>query len=288
MEKTRQRLIEQLLNFLKKDEILELKDVGLSLYRCDTPIERISYVQEPSVCFILRGQKNVFWGQNQFQYGDGQYMCYSVDLPLVGQVLGASESYPYVGIQMKLNPSIILQLLIDLAQNNQNSSEQVSVAIGEIDEPILDALARLTYLTCTPDDTAILAPLIQRELHYRLLKSPLGEILQQMVALGSHTQRIRQAISHLKQHFAEPLNIEQLALQVNMSVPSFYKHFRQITAISPLQYQKSLRLTEARRLVKQNSLSLSEIAHQVGYESPSQFSREYGRYFGVCPSVERE
>ncbi|URL02903.1 AraC family transcriptional regulator [Avibacterium sp. 20-126] len=281
-------LIEQLLSFLKKDEVHELKGIGLTLYRCDTPIERISYIQEPSICFILRGQKRVFWGQNQLQYGDGQYMCYSVDLPLVGQVLGASESYPYVGIQMKLNPTIILQLLIDLAQNNQNQDEQPSIAVGEIDEPMLDALIRLTHLACCPDDAAILAPLIQRELHYRLLKSPLGDMLRQMVALGGWAQRISQAITHLKQHFAEPLHIEKLAEQVNMSVPSFYKYFRQITAISPLQYQKSLRLTEARRLVKQNGLSLSEIAHQVGYESPSQFSREYGRYFGVSPSTERE
>lgn len=209
-------------------------------------------------------------------------MCYSVDLPLVGQVPGASESHPYVGIQMKLNQPIILQLMVELGGAGKNGG----IAVGEISAPILDVLIRLASLACDSDDTAVLAPLIQ-QLHYRLLKSPQRGILRQMAALGSHIRNVSQAIQLLKQRFDQMLNMEDLAAQVNMSVPSFYKHFRQITAMSPLQYQKSLRLTEARRLVKQNTLPLSEISHAVGCESTSQFSREYSRYFGVNPSVER-
>lgn len=287
MEKQRY-LIEKMLAVLSKDEIRELPGVGLTLYRRDTPMTRISYMQEPSVYFIFRGEKQVFWGDNQLDYRDGQYMCYPVDLPVVGQMLGASESCPYVGMQMKLSQQIILQLLLDLTDTHKSKCEHIALSVGETTEPMLDALTRLAEISCgSDDDIAILAPLIQRELHYHLLKSPQGEALRQVMALGSHMQRISRAIAQLRQRFDKPLNMEDLARQVNMSVPSFYKHFRQITAMSPLQYQKSLRLTEARRLVVQNQLPLSEIAHIVGYESASQFSREYGRYFGVSPSEER-
>ncbi|RGE48173.1 hypothetical protein MHD_06745 [Mannheimia granulomatis] len=279
-----QTLIQEMLAFLKKDEILELREVGLTLYRCDTPIPQVSYLQEPAVCFILRGQKTVYWGENRLTYGNGQYMCYSVELPITGEVLGASESYPYVGIQMKLNAPILLQLMIDLGKSSAHFSSKNPAQIGTINEPMISALHRLANLACQPDDVAVLAPLIQRELHYYLLKSEMAGRLYQMVAVGGNVAKISQAIAFLKTHFNQPLTMEMLANQVNMSVPNFYRHFRQVTAISPLQYQKSLRLTEARRLIKQNGATLAQIAHDVGYESPSQFSREYKRAFGVCPS----
>ena len=277
-------LIQEMLGFLQKDEALELPKVGLTLYRCDTSIPQISYLQEPAVCFILRGQKTVYWGENCLSYGDGQYMCYSVELPIIGEVLGAGENYPYVGIQMKLNAPILLQLIIDLGKSSAHFSSDSPAQIGTINEPMINALHRLANLACNPDDVAILAPLIQRELHYHLLKSEMADRLYQMAAVGGNVAKIAEAISFLKANFRQVLTIEALAHQVSMSVPNFYRHFRQVTAISPLQYQKSLRLTEARQRIKQKQGTLAQIAHDVGYESPSQFSREYKRMFGISPS----
>ncbi|QMT31708.1 AraC family transcriptional regulator [Alysiella filiformis] len=279
-------LIQEMLGFLQKDEIKALPEVGLTLYRCDTPIPQISYLQEPAVCFILRGQKTVYWGENCLSYGDGQYMCYSVELPITGEVLGASENYPYVGIQMKLNAPILLQLMIDLGKSSAHFSSDSPAQIGTINEPMINALHRLANLACSPSDVAILAPLIQRELHYHLLKSEMADRLYQMVAVGGNVAKIAQSIAFLKANFRQTLTIEMLANQVNMSVPNFYRHFRQVTAISPLQYQKSLRLTEARQRIKQKQGTLAQIAHDVGYESSSQFSREYKRMFGISPSAD--
>lgn len=268
MTERRQQLIHVLLSFLKKDEMIELANTGLTLYRCDTPIERVSYIQEPSVCFILRGQKTVYWGQNRLTYGDGQYMCYSIELPITGEVLGASESYPYVGIQLKLDTALLLQLLIDsgnAAAQSAHKNDSHPAQIGTMNAAMTDALYRLANLACRPEDIPVLAPLIQRELHYYLLKSEMGGRLFDMVSLGGQTERITQAIASLKAHFAEPLTMQTLAEQANMSVPNFYRHFRHIAAMSPLQYQKSLRLTEARRLISQESRSISDTAYQVGY-----------------------
>ncbi|NEN75420.1 AraC family transcriptional regulator [Pelistega sp. NLN82] len=286
----RQQLIEALLAFLKKDQILELKNTGLILYRCDTPIKRISYLQEPAVCFILRGQKTVYWGQNHLTYGNGQYMCYSIELPITGEVLGTSESYPYVGIQLKLDTTILLQLLIDSGKPFSDKTESSPIQIGIMNEKMTDALYRLANLACYPDDIAVLAPLIQKELYYYLLQSEIGGRLCEIVSLGGQTTRIMQAIAYLKSHFNRPLTMQYLADQANMSVPNFYRHFRHIAAMSPLQYQKSLRLTEAFRLINQEGKSIADAAYQVGYESPSQFSREYKRHFGYPPkeTIQRE
>ncbi|WP_018651118.1 AraC family transcriptional regulator [Actinobacillus capsulatus] len=286
MSDTLTLLVNQLIAYLQPDEVQMLDNVGLTLYRADTPISRVSYVQEPSVCFILRGQKTVYWGDNTITYGDGQFLCYSVEMPLVGEVLGASADYPYTGIQMKLDNATILNLLNEIKTFPPNTT-QSGIEIGQVDEPMLDALHRLVNLACYPDDLKVLAPLIRHELHYRLLKSPIAPILAQMGAIGGHNQRISQAIVYLKENFAHTVTVETLADIAKMSVPNFYKHFRQITAISPLQYQKSLQLTEARRLILLGQLSLAQIAHQVGYESPSQFSREYKRYFGISPSADK-
>ncbi len=286
MTEQRQKLVDSLLAFLSKDQILELSNTGLTLYRCDTPIERVSYIQEPAVCFILRGQKTVYWGQNRLTYGDGQYMCYSIELPISGEVLGASESYPYVGIQLKLNTAVLLQLLIDSGNPPNHKAGGSPAQIGTMTDAMTDALYRLANLACCPQDIPVLAPLIQRELHYYLLKSDMGGRLYDMASLGGQTARIMQAIAYLKAHFAEPLTMQALSEQANMSVPNFYRHFRHVAAMSPLQYQKSLRLTEARRLISQESRSISDTAYHVGYESPSQFSREYKRYFGCSPKEE--
>lgn len=211
MNERRQQLIEALLTFLQKDQVLEFKNTGLTLYRCDTPIERVSYVQQPAVCFILRGQKTVYWGQNRFTYGDGQYMCYSVELPITGEVLGASESYPYVGIQLKLDTAILLQILIDSGKSAADKIESRPAQIGMMSEKMIDALHRLAHLACNPDDTAVLAPLIQKELHYYLLQSEIGGRLCDIVSLGGQTARIMQSIAYLKAHFAESLTMQRLA-----------------------------------------------------------------------------
>ncbi|RRD70019.1 MULTISPECIES: AraC family transcriptional regulator [unclassified Desulfovibrio] len=279
-------LTDRMLTVLQKEQTVHLSQLGITLYQCNTCIDRVVYVKNPSVCFILQGEKHVYCWKNHIKYVDGQYLCYFVDMPLVGEVR-ASRKNPCLGIQMHLDASILLQLM-PVIPNWQRKESGMEITVGTVDEDILDTLHRLINLACDKkDDIAVLAPLIKHELHYRLLKTSPGHILQRLLSLGSHEQRISQAISHLKQHFSEPLRIEDMAKNAHMSLSVFYRQFRKVTGLSPLQYQKSLKLIEARRLIRQQQLSVSEIALHVGYGNLSQFSREYRQYFGTSPSREK-
>ena len=257
---------------------------GLTLYRRDEPSQPTSIMYEPRICVIAQGAKRVLLGDDTYVYDANHFLITSVDLPTVVQIIEASREKPYLSLRLKLDQGEISQLMVD---NNlppppaQYSSR--GMAIGEVALPLLNAIQRLIDLLAEPKDIPILAPIIQREIFYRLLVGDQGVRLRQMASAGSQSQQIARAIDWLKGNFTRPLRIDHLATQVNMSTSTFHHHFRALTAMSPLQYQKWLRLNEARRLMLIENQVATTVAFQVGYESPSQFSREYNRLYGAPP-----
>jgi len=257
---------------------------GLSLFRRDEPTELVSAIYEPSICMVIQGAKRVQLGDETYVYDAHHYLVTSVDLPTFVQIIEASKEKPYLGLKLKLNQREILQLMVD-SNLPQLRAQQTSrgMATSEVTVPLLAAFQRLIDLLDDEKDIPILAPIIQREIIYRLLVGDQGARLRQIVSSGSQSQQIAQAIKWLKDNFTQPLRIDDLAEQARMSTSTFHHHFRSVTALSPLQYQKHLRLHEARRLMLAESLDAATAAFQVGYESPSQFSREYNRLFGAPP-----
>lgn len=257
---------------------------GLSLFRRDGPTQPASSMYEPSICLIAQGAKRVLLGDDAYVYDARRFLITSVHLPTVVQIIKATPQKPYLGLRLKLDPREISQLMVD--SNLPPPRAQRSgrgMATGEVTLPLLAAFQRLIDLLAEPKDIPILAPLVQREIIYRLLVGDQGARLRQIASTGSQGHQIAQAIDWLKGNFTQPLRIDDLAKQVNMSTSTFHHHFRALTAMSPLQYQKWLRLNEARRLMLTENQDASTSAFRVGYESPSQFSREYSRLFGTPP-----
>jgi AraC-like DNA-binding protein len=257
---------------------------GLSLFRHDEPNELHTGMYEPSICMVAQGAKRVMLGDDTYVYDAHHYLITSVNLPTFVQIIEASREKPYMGLMLKLDQREISQLMVDSnlpPPRPQQSSR--GMATGGVTLPLLTAFQRLIELLDEPKDIPILGPIIQREIIYRLLVGDQGTRLRQIASAGSQSQQIARAIDWLKGNFTRPMRIDDLAAQVNMSTSTFHHHFRQVTAMSPLQYQKWLRLNEARRLMLAENQDATTAAFQVGYESPSQFSREYGRLFGAPP-----
>ncbi len=257
---------------------------GLSLFQRIAPTSPASFMFEPRICVIAQGAKRVLLGDETYVYDPQHFLITSVDLPTVAEIIDASREKPYLGLVMKIDQREISQLMVDSnlpPPRPQHSSR--GMATGEVTVPLLTAFQRLIELLAEPKDIPILAPVIQREIFYRLLVSDQGARLRQMASTGSQSQQIARAIQWLKSNYTQPLRIDALAAQVNMSTSTFHHHFREVTAMSPLQYQKWLRLNEARRLMLAEKQDATTAAFQVGYESPSQFSREYSRLFGAPP-----
>jgi len=257
---------------------------GLSLFRRTEPTEPMTGMYQPSICMVAQGAKRVQLGDDNFVYDAQHYLITSVHLPTVVQIIEASPEKPYLGLRLTFNLGEIAQLMAD-SQLPPPRTQQSSrgMATGEVTLPLLGAFQRLLDLLDVKEDIPILAPVIQREIIYRLLVGDQGARLRQIAAAGSQSHQIARAIEWLKGNYAQPLLIDDLATQVNMSTSTFHHHFRTLTAMSPLQYQKTLRLSEARRLMLAERLDAATAAFQVGYESPSQFSREYSRLFGAPP-----
>jgi AraC-like DNA-binding protein len=257
---------------------------GLSLFQRIAPTPPASFMFEPRICVIAQGAKRVLLGDETYVYDPQHFLITSVDLPTVAEIIEASREKPYLGLILNIDQREISQLMVDSnlpPPRPQQSSR--GMATGEVTLPMLSTFQRLIDLLAEPKDIPILAPVIQREIFYRLLVSDQGARLRQMASTGSQSQQIARAIQWLKSNFTQPLRIDDLATQVNMSTSTFHHHFRSVTAMSPLQYQKWLRLNEARRLMLAEKQDATTAAFQVGYESPSQFSREYGRLFGAPP-----
>ncbi|NTW51090.1 MAG: AraC family transcriptional regulator [Chlorobiaceae bacterium] len=256
----------------------------LSLFRRDAPSEPISYIHEPSICLIAQGAKRVLLGEEVYVYDANHFLVTSVGLPVVAQVIEASTERPYLGLKLSLNHQAIAELMMDDSLPSPGSRQaHRGMAVGEVSAPLLNAFLRLMDLLDEPDDIPILAPLIEREIFYRLLVGDQGLRLRQIVEAGSQSHQIARAIEWLKNNFTQPLRVNDLASYASMSTSSLHHHFRSLTAMSPLQFQKWLRLQEARRLMLTEHEDAATAALRVGYESPSQFSREYSRQFGAPP-----
>lgn len=284
MEVTLEALGESIARWTDKPDRVTTAMRGLFLFRRDAPTEPISAMYEPSICLMAQGAKRVLLGNDTYVYDAHHFLITSVDLPAFVQIIKASREKPCLGLMLQLNQLEMSQLMVDSnlpPPRAQQSSR--GMATGEVTLPLLTAFQRLIDLLAEPDDIPILAPIFQREIIYRLLVSDQGARLRQMASAGSQSNQIAGAIDWLKGNFSRPLRIDSLATQVNMSTSTFHHHFRSLTAMSPLQYQKSLRLNEARRLMLTERLDAAAAAFQVGYESPSQFSREYSRLFGKPP-----
>ncbi|HEQ3533525.1 TPA: AraC family transcriptional regulator [Vibrio parahaemolyticus] len=258
---------------------------GLRFSRWTTPTPPTSYTHNPSICLIAQGRKRVLLGEESFIYDANHFLISSIDLPIIANIIEASEEQPYLGLIMELDLTEISQLIVDSELAFTQSKEaQKGIAVGELSESLLDAFVRLAELLDEGQNIKILAPIIKREIFYRLLMSEQGTRLHQIVTAGSHSHQIAKAIDWLKNNFFKPLSVGDLASYTGMSKSSFYTHFRSMTSMTPLQFQKKLRLSEARRLMLTENLDAMAATFKVGYESPSQFSREYSRLFGAPPS----
>jgi AraC-like DNA-binding protein len=257
---------------------------GLNLHRWETPTEPTSYMLAPSICLIGQGRKRLYLGEDAYVYDAHRFLVTSVDLPVVAQIIQASSEKPYLGLTMELDLRVIARLMLD---NDMPSTrpprDRLGIAVSEVSMPLLDAFNRLLDLLEQPADIPALAPLIQQEIFYRLLVGEQGPRLRQITSIVNPVYQIAGAIDWLKENFSKPVKVEELAGRAGLSVSAFHNHFRSMTAMSPLQFQKRMRLNEARRLMLTSRLDASRAAFEVGYESPSQFSREYSRLFGAPP-----
>jgi AraC-like DNA-binding protein len=257
---------------------------GLNLHRWEIPTEPTSYMLAPTICLIGQGRKRLFLGEDSYTYDAHRFLITSVDLPVVAQIIEASREKPYLGLTMELDLRMIARLMLDNDMpSSRPTKDRLGIAVSEVSVPLLDAFNRLLDLLEHPGDVPALAPLIQQEIFYRLLMGEQGPRLRQITSIGNHGYQIARAIDWLKENFSKPVKVEELAGKAGLSVSAFHNHFRSITAMSPLQFQKRMRLNEARRLMLANNLDASRAAFEVGYESPSQFSREYSRLFGAPP-----
>jgi AraC-like DNA-binding protein len=258
---------------------------GLGISRRSSPSAPCHSSYRPCFAMVIQGAKSLQLGTDTINYGAGDYLLTSLDLPVAWRVVEASEEVPHLCITFAINSERLLELLSrsDLVRPAEPIARQRGMVVNAATPELLDAAVRLLRLLDSPSDIPVMAPLIEQELLYRILTGPAGAQLMNIAVADNHGHRIARAIAWLRENFARPLRIEELADHVNMSVSSFHHHFKAITAMTPVQYQKQLRLHEARRLMLIERLDVGTAGHRVGYQSPSQFSREYSRLYGLSP-----
>ncbi len=257
---------------------------ALKCIKLSAPSLKLPAVYEPSICVILQGRKQVLLEDEIYHYEPPQFLAVSVDLPLLGQVLEASAERPYFCLQIHIEPRLVGELIALSGSHRGLYTESTrGLFVGTLDLATQETVLRLARLLETPRDISVLAPLMLRELHYRLLQGEYGPAIAQMATVGSATHRIAQVLRKMKSNLNAPMRVEELAAMANMSPSSFHQHFKNVTAMSPLQYHKRLRLTEARHILLSERTDATTTAFRVGYESVSQFSREYARLFGAPP-----
>jgi AraC-like DNA-binding protein len=261
----------------------------LTLWRFANPTEPAHVLQQPAVYVVVQGRKQVTVGDETYVYDPSQYLAVSLELPAVGHVVEASPDAPYLCMTLRVDARELAALIVETGRPApRDTHDGRAVFVSSLQAPLLDAFLRLVRLLDAPQDIQVLAPLILRELHFRLLQGEQHGRLAEMAIGDGRLRRVAGAISWIKEHFAEPLQIEALAKRVNMSTSALHGHFRAVAGVSPIQYQKHLRLQEARRLLVSGATSAEAVAYEVGYASASQFSREYGRLFGQPPRRDAE
>jgi AraC-like DNA-binding protein len=268
------------------DGAFELRAPGVYAIRLSRTNSGLTHaVMRSSVCLVAQGAKSVMVGDDVFEYEASQIAVYSVDVPVAAQVTRASHAEPYLNLKIDLDPHKVAELAAKVYPHGlPQPREGRAVWVGDADASIIDAATRLLEVMAQPAEAELLAPLILDEILIRLLRSPMGSRIAQIGHSESSLQRVARAVAWLRSNYDQPVDVDDLAAIVNMSVSSFHRQFKSVTSMSPLQYQKALRLQEARRLMLTERLDAGNASRRVGYVSPSQFSREYGRFFGAAPT----
>lgn len=284
IQAARMQLADMIERLIDKKNFCETGIPGLSIHRWEHPTEPVSYMHGPSICIILQGRKRVVLGDEDYYYAVDQYLVSSLDLPIIANIVEATEEKPYLGLTYHLDQKEIASLLVNSDFPSRTSkADGTSMAVGNMSLSMYYSFLRLINLVNEPENIKMLAPMIHKEILFRLLTSEQGPRLREIGMTGSKESHIAKAIDWLKENYNTQLKIENLASHVRMSSSSLHLHFREMTNMSPLQYQKWIRLHEARRLMLTEKVDASNAAFEVGYESPSQFSREYKRMFGNPP-----
>ncbi|WP_235333938.1 AraC family transcriptional regulator [Aquabacterium sp. NJ1] len=290
MEALRQDALAIALRHAPSDGLHDGRVPGLQLIRASMPAQPLPAVYEPGLVLVLQGRKQATLGAEVLHYDPLHCLLVSMTLLPVGQITEASVEQPYLCLRLQSSPTDLAALLLEAGQATASADIEEgptrALNLAPVSTPLLDATVRLLRLLDEPQDVPVLAPLLQREVFYRVLTGPLGPRLRALAQSDSQTRRIARAIELLRQRYDQPLRVDELAAVAHMSASTLHLHFKQLTALSPLQYQKHLRLHHARRLMLAEGLDAARAAVQVGYESPSQFSREYRRLFGSPPRAD--
>ncbi len=282
------RLVEQITRAVRADGSVEPLP-GLSLHRVSSPREPLHSVYDPVFCVIAQGSKEVFLGHERYVYDPLHYLLVTAELPLVSHVLEASPARPYLGFRLVLDATLVASVITEAGDPAPGRPAEVrAINVSALDSGLLDAVVRLVRLVDAPSEAPFLAPLITREIVYRLWRGAQGERLRHIADPGGPAHRVARAIQRVRQDFNQPLRIESLARELGMSVSGFHHHFKAVTAMSPLQFQKRLRLQEARRLMLGEGLDAANTAYRVGYNDASHFNREYKSLFGLPPMRDME
>lgn len=282
-QSNKEELVERIAKALPEDGILDAFP-GFRLARSSQPTEPVHALYQPAFCFVAQGRKQAMLGEEVFRYDPGNYLIFTVDLPLTFQVKEASQERPYLGFRLDLDPSLVASVMMESGlEPKKGDATLKAMDVGPTDANLLDAVVRLVRLLDAPAEGKVLAPLITREIVFRLLTGGQGARLSHLLVAGADTRRISKAIGYLRENFDQPLKIETIAHEFGMSVSGFHHHFKSVTAMSPLQFQKQIRLQEARRLMLGEDLDAASAGFRVGYEDPSYFSRDYKKLFGAPP-----
>jgi AraC-like DNA-binding protein len=287
LESLQRELAARVAQVARVDGVHDTSVAGLAAIRASAPSQPLPSVYEPSLCIVVQGRKQARLRDETYIYDPLNYLVVSVTLPAIGQIIEASLDRPYLCLRIGIDRKLIGELLLQAGPTLvQRPASERGLYVARTDGALLDAVVRLVRLLERPRDVQVLAPLIMREIHYRALTGELGARLRELCIVDSQIQRIARAIDVLRTRFAETFSVEELAEIAHMSASSFHHRFKEVTALSPMQFQKQLRLHEARRLMLTEGIEAAVAAHRVGYESASQFSREYRRLFGAPPRRE--
>ena len=283
LQANREELVERIRQAMYEDGTMQPLS-GLHLSRTSLPTKPLHSVTSPSFCVIAQGSKEVLLGESCYRYDPLHYLLATIELPSVSQVLEASKERPYLSLRLELAPMLVGSVMLESNYSSLRDPAEISALdVSPLDGPLLDATVRLVRLLDAPAEAPVLLPLITREIIYRLLMGEQGSRLRHIAILGGYTSHIARAVQRLRQDFDQPLRIEEIARELGMSVSGFHHHFKAVTAMSPLQFLKRLRLQEARRLMLGEDLDAASTAYRVGYRDASQFNREYKSLFGVPP-----
>jgi len=289
--KNMENLIKELIEITERLELTEgvnqTEISNLTIRKHSTPITATS-IFKPLFCLNLQGNKEITLGDDEYKYGPGQYILASADLALTGKVLNVSEERPFYGIIIEIDPIIIVEVLKDMSfYKVKNSTPKRALVVNCSDERLLNAIKRLLQTLDNENDIRFLSKLYIKEIVFLLLNTQHGHTLLQLGLMGTQFQRIKNSITYIIDNFRNKINVDKLAKDAGMSSSSFHKFFKEVTGLSPIQFQKKTRLMEAKGMIREGSNDISDIAFYVGYESPSQFSREYSREFGKSPKEDR-